>query len=138
MEGPPVPRPMRCELGGCLGDLSGRGRHHYPEAATRLQEAGDVADVAIVGPEVVICVEAHDRVEEVRGKGQLMGLRADGKYPVGDAGILDPAPVFPRLDPEVGGPDLHPELAGEEDRAQRAAATEIKDTGAGLEWQDLG
>jgi hypothetical protein len=86
----------------------------------------------------VVCVDAHDGVEEAASEGKLVGFRMDRKNSVRDLGIADPLMVRRCVDPKVSSPDFRTELPGQEDRRHRLAAAEVEDAHSLFDRHDLG
>ena len=74
-----------------------RGEHfldetwdNNPNLPFPFDEPGEVtAKIQVIGSEVVVCVHAHDGIEELVRERQAMGFRVDGKYLVLKAGFAD-------------------------------------------------
>ncbi len=109
-----------------------------PITAARPEELGDVAEVEVGSAEVLVRVDAHDRVEEAVRERKGVRFGVHGYDEVFDTRLADAGEVGGRVDPEVGRPDPHPELLGQEDRRHRGAAPEVEHPHARLERHDLG
>ena len=69
------------------------------------------AKIQVICSEVVVCVHAHDGIEELVRERQAMGFCVDGKYLVFKTRFADSLPVITGRDPQLGRPYLQVELA---------------------------
>ena len=76
------------------------------------EEPDEVAEVEVGGPEVLVRIEAHDRVEVVGRERELVGFGVHRVHEVLDARGPDADLVLLGHDPEIRGPHLGAELAG--------------------------
>src|SRR5690349_18825389 len=129
MEAAEVPVPERTESWWDVEpNLLAYARHHHADLPTRPHEAGEVAHIEVVGPEVVIGVHAEGGVKEPRGEGQSVGLGVDGEDEILETSLPDAPQVVGGRNPEVGCPYLDAELPGQKDRAERLAAAHVEHT----------
>ena len=85
------------------GQLLDQTRDNNPHLPFRFNEPSKVAaKIQVVGSKVLVCVHAHDGIEELVREGQTMGFCVDGKYPVLKAGFADSLPVLAGRDPQIG------------------------------------
>ena len=113
-------------------------RHDYPDLAFGFDELNKmIAEIEVVGSEVVVCVHAHDGIEELRREGQAAGFRVDWEYPILQTRVADSLRVVAGRDPEIGRPYLEVELFGEEYGADGSTAAEVQDAHPGFEIHQL-
>ena len=108
------------------------------EQAARLQKASQIVQIQIIGPVVDERIDAHDRVEELRGERQRSRIRVDRKHAIVDVGIPHALKVVRGTEPQVGGPHLDPEFATEKDRRHRQPAAEVQHPHVGPQVERLG
>jgi hypothetical protein len=101
-------------------------------------EARIVAEIEVVGTEVVVGADADERVEEILGEGQGMRFREDRVDLAFYASLGHATQVLVGLDPQIGRPHLNTELFGQEDRAQNGATSHVEHPHAGLERHEIG
>lgn len=101
-------------------------------------DSGEVAEIEVVGTEVVVGADADERVEEILGEGQGMRFREDRVDLAFYASLGHATQVLVGLDPQIGRPHLNTELFGQEDRAHNGATSHVEHPHAGLERHEIG
>src|SRR5579884_668496 len=107
----PVPLPLGCEVGRKpAGHFLYNAGNDYGNGTAGAHKPCNIAQIKVIGSEVMIGVEAHDGIKELVGKGQAMRLGRDRKdllLPFGGSNAL---PVVTCTHPQIGGPDLQVEF----------------------------
>ena len=70
---------------GYVGEVVDEAGDDDAELAAGLEEAQEVLEVEVVGPEIVVGIEADDGVEGVRREREVVRLGADWRHAVSDA-----------------------------------------------------
>ena len=102
-------------------------RYDDAQPATGPQILHDVAQVQVAGPEIVVGVEAHDRIEVFGCEFQIVGPCVNRHDPVGHTGLSNALPVGSGADPQVCGDDVDVEFPGEKNRAGRHPTPQVQD-----------
>ena len=108
---------------------AGNREQQQPAALDERQKAG--AQIRGVASEVVVGVDAHHGIEELRGEGQRRRVRLErDDLAVGEPEALEEAHVVARFAPEVGGIDGEAVLTCHEGARDARAAAQVEHDGA--------
>src|ERR1041384_3501509 len=116
MEAAEIPFPPGLQMRRRFDDLMPQAGANDADAATGFEVFQDIAEIEIVGAEILIGIETDDRIETLMRQRQGVRFGMDRRHEMSDSGRVDAFAVFLRLDPEIGGGDLDAEFLGEEDR----------------------
>src|SRR3569832_2733818 len=90
MKAAEVPLPPLFQVRRRFDDLARKAGADHADAAARFEEFRDVAEIEIVGPEILIGVETDDRIEAAMRERQGVGFGEDRRDAIRKAGFVAP------------------------------------------------